>query len=97
MVKKIMRTLLEKNASTGYHADMAKRRINKMSDQLRQIIDKSGLTRYQIAKATAIDESTLAKFYNGRAGLSSKALDRLGEYLELTITMRRKPSKSKGR
>ena len=53
--------------------------------------------RYQIAKATRIDESALAKFYNGQRGLSTKALDRLGEHLELVITTRRKPRKSKGR
>ena len=62
-----------------------------MSDQIRQAIDDSGLTRYRIAKETAIDESTLAKFYNGHAGLSMDALDRLGEYLKLRIKMESKP------
>ena len=62
-----------------------------MSDQIRQAIDDSGLTRYRIAKETAIDESTLAKFYNGHAGLSMDALDRLGEYLKLRIKMEFKP------
>ena len=75
---------------------MTKRRSNKISDQLRQVIDESGLTRYEIAKQTSIDESTLAKFYNGHRGLSMKALDRLGEFLDLTVTMRRKPNQEKG-
>ena len=75
---------------------MAKRQSNMISDQLRRIIDDSGLTRYVIAKETAIDESTLAKFYNGRGGLSMKALDRLGEFLEIEIiSTRRKPNKPK--
>jgi transcriptional regulator with XRE-family HTH domain len=72
---------------------MSKRTIKKLTDQLRQAIDESGLTRYQIAKATGIDESALAKFYNGHRGLSMKALNALGEFLQLKITLGRKPSK----
>jgi transcriptional regulator with XRE-family HTH domain len=72
---------------------MAKKRSNLLTDQLRQAIDDSGLTRYQIAKATGIDESALAKFYNGHRGLSMAALNALGQFLELKITMGREPSK----
>jgi transcriptional regulator with XRE-family HTH domain len=60
------------------------------------VIDESGLTRSQIAKDTGIDESDLAKFYNGHQAFSMEALNALGERLELTIVMRRKPTK-KGR
>ena len=76
---------------------MSKRTIKKLTDQLRQAIDDSGLTRYQIAKATGIDESALAKFYNGRRGLSMGALNALGEFLQLTITLGRKPAPKKGK
>jgi transcriptional regulator with XRE-family HTH domain len=72
---------------------MTKKRTALMSDQLRQAIDDSGLTRYQIAKATGIDESALAKFYNGHRGLSMEALNALGEFLQLKITLGRKPGK----
>ncbi|MGE3316520.1 MAG: helix-turn-helix domain-containing protein [Planctomycetaceae bacterium] len=73
---------------------MSKKTQSKLlTDQLRQAIDKCGLTRYQIAKETGIDESALAKFYNGHRGLSMSALNALGKCLELTIVMRRKPSK----
>ena len=68
----------------------------KMTDQMRQAIDDSGLTRYQIAQDTGIDESSLAKFYNGHRGLSVDALDRLFKYLGLRIVMDRKP-KAKGK
>ncbi len=70
---------------------MAKNRSKLLTDQLRQAIDDSGLTRYQIAKGTGIDESALAKFYNGRRGLSMDALNALGEFLQLTIVLGRKP------
>jgi transcriptional regulator with XRE-family HTH domain len=72
-------------------------RSKKLTDQLRQAIDDSGQTRYQIAKATGIDESALAKFYNGHRGLSMQALNALGEYLQLKITLGRKPDTSKKR
>ena len=62
-----------------------------MTDQIRQAIDDSGLTRYRIAAETGIDESALAKFYNGHRGLSMDALNRLGKFLELRIVMDRKP------
>jgi transcriptional regulator with XRE-family HTH domain len=72
---------------------MAKQPRKNLTDQLRQAIDDSGLTRYQISKETGIDESALAKFYNGRRGLSMEALNALGEFLQLTITLGRKPGK----
>ena len=70
---------------------MATKPLKKLTDQLRQAIDDCGLTRYEIAKQTGIDESALAKFYNGHRGLSMKALNALGECLQLTIHLGRKP------
>ncbi|MHB1035229.1 MAG: helix-turn-helix domain-containing protein [Pirellulales bacterium] len=75
---------------------MSKKRTDLLTDQLRRAIDDSGLTRYRIAKETGVSESTLAQFYNGHRGLSMEALNALGQYLELTITLGRKPGK-KGR
>jgi len=92
-----MKCTLDISSSIGDNARVAKRQTKPLTDQLRQAIADSGLTRYQIAKATGIDESALAKFYNGQRGLSMQALNALGECLELTIVSRRKPSKGKGR
>jgi cyanate lyase len=86
---------LDKAPSIWYDADMAKRQSRRLTDQLRRMIDESGLTRYEIAKRTGIDESALAKFYNGQRGVSAEALDALGECLNLEIVMRRKPTKPK--
>jgi len=72
---------------------MAKKRPKQLSDQLRQAIDDCGLSRYEIAKQTGIDESALAKFYNGHRGLSMEALNALGEFLQLTIHLGRKPGR----
>jgi transcriptional regulator with XRE-family HTH domain len=72
---------------------MAKKRPKLISDQIRQAIDDSGLSRYRISKETGISETALALFYNGQRGLSMKALNALGEFLQLTITLGRKPEK----
>ena len=72
---------------------MAKKRTQLLTDQLRQAIDDSGLTRYRIAKETGISESALAQFYNGHRGLSMKALNALGEFLELKVVLGRKSQK----
>ena len=69
------------------------KRSDLLTDQLRQAIDDSGLTRYRIAKETGISESALAQFYNGHRGLSMEALNGLGVYLQLTIHLGRKPDK----
>lgn len=70
---------------------MMKKRSSLLTDQLRQAIDDSGLTRYRIAKETGISESGLAQFYNGHRGLSMEALNALGEFLQLKIILGRKP------
>ncbi len=64
---------------------MSKRKKTRLSDQVRQAIDDSGLSRYRIAQESGIDESALAKFYNGQRGFNSDTLDILGEYLGLRI------------
>lgn len=75
---------------------MSKSKRTKLTDQIRQAIDDFGQTRYRIAQETGIDESALAKFYNGTRGLSLHNLDRLCEYLGLRIVAECKPTK-KGR
>jgi len=85
--------LLDTKSSSSIILAMSKQRRKLVSDQIRQAIDDSGLTRYEIAKQTGIDESALAKFYNGHRGLSTPALDALGECLQLKIMLGRKPGK----
>ena len=69
------------------------KRTKLLTDQLRQAIDDSGLTRYRIAKETGISECALSQFYNGHRGLSMRTLNGLGEFLQLKITLGRTPEK----
>src|SRR5687768_2660857 len=70
--------LLDEKDSIVDNSIMAKKRPKLLTDQLRQAIDDSGLTRYRIAKETGISEPTLSKFYLGQRGLSMEALNALG-------------------
>jgi DNA-binding Xre family transcriptional regulator len=74
---------------------MAKQKTTKLSDQVRKAMDDSGVSRYKISQETGIDESALAKLYNGHRGITTSTLDRLSKYLELRIVMDRKPKKGK--
>lgn len=71
---------------------MAERRT-KLSDQLRQAVDNCGRTRYAISKATGIAESTLSRFMAGERGLPMKTLDKLADYLDLSIAGQRRRRK----
>ena len=69
---------------------MAKKRRKKhkpVSDQLRDLIDSCGMTRYAIWKATGIEQSQLSRFMHGERGLSMTAIDALGELLDLEVVM----------
>lgn len=67
---------------------MAKKQTKKraaFTAQLREAVNSAGVTKYVISKATGIDQSTLSRFVRGERGLSSEALDALGEYLDLEV------------
>lgn len=66
------------------------KQVFPLSDQIRQAMDDSGFSRYRIAKETGIDQSALGKFYHGERGLSTEAMDAIGEYLGLRIVMDRR-------
>lgn len=55
------------------------------SDQIRRAVDRSDVSRYRISKEIGLAESTLSRFMGRKGGLSLDALDRLGEYLRLTV------------
>ena len=48
------------------------------------------MSRYEIWKATGIDQGTLSRFVAGTAGMSFQNLDRLADLLGLSITTGRR-------
>ena len=57
----------------------------KFSDQIRNAVKASGMTRYAISKATGVDASALHKFVHGERGLSLDAIDAIAEVLGLSV------------
>jgi predicted transcriptional regulator len=60
----------------------------KVTDQLRRLIRESGVTCYVIAQQTGVSNAALSRFLSGERGLSSKALDTLGEYFGWEVVVR---------
>lgn len=63
---------------------MTKTRV-KLSDQVRQAVAGSGLSRYRICKLARIDQGTLSRFMAGKVGLSLPTLDALADVLGLDV------------
>jgi plasmid maintenance system antidote protein VapI len=81
--------VLAKHEVSGYNGAMM-----KPSDQIRQAIEGSKLTRYAIAKATGVPESTLSKFVNGKFGLTLDTVDRLSGVLGLSVVVKHQATKA---
>lgn len=60
--------------------------MNKpLSEQLRTVIEASGITRYRLAKASGVDAGQLCRFMQGKVQLTFETLDRIGEVLGLRM------------
>ncbi len=55
------------------------------SDQLRQAIERSGLSHYAIGKAAGIDKGNLSRFMAGNVGLSLESIDKIVAVLRLKL------------
>jgi len=58
----------------------------KLSDQIKEAINRCAISRAEIARRTGIAESTLSRFVAGTAGMTLKHLDQLTDLLGLNIT-----------
>ena len=67
--------------------------MKPLSEQLRDAIEKAGVSRYELSKVTGVSQSTLSKFIlRQRPGLSFDAMDRVGLALGLAI-VKKQPKK----
>lgn len=65
----------------------------KLSQQIRDAVTTSGLTRYRIAVLAEVDHGQMSGFMSGKRGLGQDALDRLADVLGLRVVA----DKRKGR
>jgi cyanate lyase len=76
---------------------MAKKRREELSQQLRQAVDTSGLSRYAVCKAIGLAQATMSRFMHGQGGLSLECVDALADLLDLNITTGKRRSTRKGK
>lgn len=69
-------------------------RSRPFSVKLREAIEQSGKTRYQICKDTGLSQAALCRFFSGKKGLGMGSIDVLMEYLGLDVV---KVTQNKGR
>ena len=65
--------------------------VRRFSDQIREAVDASGLSRYSICKSIGLNQGAMSRFMAGKSGLSMDALDRLAEHIGLEVVVN-KPS-----
>ena len=69
-----------------------------ISEQIKELIRSSELSRYRMSKETGISQSTLSEFLSGNRSLSLANIDKLGRLLDLELVSRNTtPKKLKGR
>ena len=81
--------------SIGYNVPVAIKRA-KLTDQIRQAVDVSGMSRYRICKLLNITESSMSRFMGG-GGLRIQQIDALAELLGLDIVSNKRRTSKKSR
>ena len=76
---------------------MPKKKRASLSDELRQAVERSGLSRYAIWQAVGIDQGSMSKFMAGERGLTLESIDKLAELLGLHIVAEPERRRPKGR
>ena len=55
------------------------------SETIRRTIEKSSMTRYELAKKSGVSESVLSRFMSNSCGMTITTLDKLAPVLGLTL------------
>lgn len=79
--------VLDKRQATPIMLRMGKRTDTRpsVSKQLLRIIEDSGISRYEVARLTGVQQSALSRFVRGERGLSLAAVDQLGKLFDFEL------------
>ena len=69
---------------------MSKGKRMALSDQVREAVDSTELSRHAICNAIGLDRAVMSRFMSGKGGLSLDTLDRLAAFLHLSIVAGRR-------
>ena len=73
------------------------RQPTTLSDQIRQAIADSGMSRNHLCELIRLSPSTMHRFVHGTGGLSVEMFDRIGAALGLSIVTAKQTATSKGK
>lgn len=68
-----------------------------IADQLRQAIERSGMTRYRVSQLSGISEAVLSRFATGQTDLTLGNTDKLCAALGLQVVLKAKGKASKAK
>ena len=68
---------------------IAKPKYRQLTDQLFDLLDKEGITRYKISKDTGIDQTRLSRVFNHKVPLSMNELMRICETYSIEIEIKK--------
>jgi predicted XRE-type DNA-binding protein len=72
-----------------------RRKPKPLTQQIRDAIDASDMSRYRIAKMTDLSQSMMSRFMGGTCGVNQTTLDKIGELLGLRIVIDSKRPRAK--
>jgi transcriptional regulator with XRE-family HTH domain len=58
----------------------------RITTEIRNAIDQSGLSRYEISKRSGVSQAVLSRFVNGRGSLTLDSIELLAPVLGISIT-----------
>ena len=64
---------------------MTRRERNEITEKIRSTIEKSGLSRYEIAKRSGVDAAVLSRFMSGKGSLKLESIEKLAPVLGLQL------------
>jgi predicted transcriptional regulator len=70
-------------------------REKSISGRLREAIQRSGKSRYQIAQATGISQAALSRFISAERGLALDSADKLADYFALELVSAKRQRKGR--
>ena len=73
------------------------RKTKTLSDQIRDAMKASPLTRYRLSKLTGIDQTALMRFERGEVGLLLDNIDRLAAALGLGVVKTHTGAETQGK
>ncbi len=60
---------------------------DELGEALRKLIDTSGVSRYEIANATGMQQPALSRMYNGQASVTLKTLAKVARHLGFSVSV----------